>query len=179
MAVNVIKRLSKRWGSPFRHLMDIFELPESLMLYMTISRRRKYLGAVAKPPVLQQTQLDHGDTPTSIYHSSEGISNTMSEEAPVSYLECAKMLLTSDRWMTLHDVADVYPWAKSLSIPSPSSMPRFSEGQNVRYKPVGGPHSLTSESIGTIVSVTTQPTRRAGRNIAASEADPRYQASYT
>ncbi|KMU86591.1 hypothetical protein CIHG_04379 [Coccidioides immitis H538.4] len=51
-------------------------------------------------------------------------------------------------------------------------MPRFSEGQNVRYKPVGEHSPL-------ILSVTTQPTRRAGRNIAASEADPRYQASYT
>ncbi|WEW61808.1 hypothetical protein PRK78_007304 [Emydomyces testavorans] len=54
-------------------------------------------------------------------------------------------------------------------------MPRFSEGQCVRYKPVGGPESNTSESTGIILSVSTEPTQQAGRNVAASEEDPRYE----
>ncbi|PGH14945.1 hypothetical protein AJ80_05708 [Polytolypa hystricis UAMH7299] len=54
-------------------------------------------------------------------------------------------------------------------------MPQYKEGQSVRYKPVGGPESNTSESIGTIQSVLTEPGTQASRNVQASEEQPRYE----
>ncbi|EEP78377.1 predicted protein [Uncinocarpus reesii 1704] len=54
-------------------------------------------------------------------------------------------------------------------------MPRYEEGMDVRYKPVGGPDSQTSVSTGTVMSIATEPTQQAGRNVSASDADPRYE----
>ncbi|KAF3492090.1 uncharacterized protein GIQ15_01607 [Arthroderma uncinatum] len=73
-------------------------------------------------------------------------------------------------------------------------MPQYKKGQNVRYKPVGGayreallsaksntdieyigPDSNTSESVGCIKSVLTEPGNQAGRNVNASEDNPRYE----
>lgn len=81
-------------------------------------------------------------------------------------------------------------------------MPQYKEGQTVRYKPVGGmysysplctlhsshpsgpllrleiplgPDSNTSESTGVVKSVLTEPGNQAGRNVQASEDDPRYE----
>ncbi|RAL08265.1 DUF2945 domain-containing protein [Aspergillus homomorphus CBS 101889] len=54
-------------------------------------------------------------------------------------------------------------------------MPQYSNGQAVRYKPVGGPDSRTSESVGTIKSVLTEPGMQADRNVDASEENPRYE----
>ncbi|KAH7015954.1 hypothetical protein B0J12DRAFT_586454 [Macrophomina phaseolina] len=54
-------------------------------------------------------------------------------------------------------------------------MPQYKEGQSVRYKPVGGPDSSTSESIGTIKKVLTEPGNLANRNVDASEENPRYE----
>ncbi|EFR04865.1 hypothetical protein MGYG_07868 [Nannizzia gypsea CBS 118893] len=54
-------------------------------------------------------------------------------------------------------------------------MPQYKEGQNVRYKPVGGPDSNTPESTGCIMSVLTEPGTQAGRNVDASESRPRYE----
>ncbi|KAM5450640.1 hypothetical protein MaudCBS49596_004171 [Microsporum audouinii] len=54
-------------------------------------------------------------------------------------------------------------------------MPQYRQGQNVRYKPVGGPDSNTSESIGCIMSVLTEPGTQAGRNVDASKSNPRYE----
>ncbi|KAF2275417.1 uncharacterized protein EI97DRAFT_467991 [Westerdykella ornata] len=54
-------------------------------------------------------------------------------------------------------------------------MPQFKQGSSVRYKPVGGPESNTSESVGTIKSILTEHGQQAGRNVAASEEEPRYE----
>ncbi|DAA79200.1 TPA_exp: hypothetical protein A8136_2985 [Trichophyton benhamiae CBS 112371] len=54
-------------------------------------------------------------------------------------------------------------------------MPQYRQGQNVLYKPVGGPESQTSESVGCIMSVLTQPGTQAGRNVDASRSHPRYE----
>ncbi|KAL2753260.1 hypothetical protein ACRALDRAFT_2110706 [Sodiomyces alcalophilus JCM 7366] len=54
-------------------------------------------------------------------------------------------------------------------------MPMYKNGDNVRYKPVGGPDSNTSESTGVIKDVLTQPGRQAERNVQASEEEPRYE----
>ncbi|KAJ6577877.1 hypothetical protein B0H19DRAFT_570556 [Mycena capillaripes] len=54
-------------------------------------------------------------------------------------------------------------------------MPQYKKGQTVRYKPVGGPDSNTSETVGTIHDVLTEPGRQADRNVNASEEDPRYE----
>ncbi|KAJ5723342.1 hypothetical protein N7488_001377 [Penicillium malachiteum] len=54
-------------------------------------------------------------------------------------------------------------------------MPAFHTGQRVNYKPVGGPNSNTSASIGVIREIATQPTALTGRSVDASEAMPRYQ----
>ncbi|KAF5857100.1 hypothetical protein ETB97_006279 [Aspergillus alliaceus] len=54
-------------------------------------------------------------------------------------------------------------------------MPQYSNGQNVIYKPIGGPDSRTPESIGTIRSVLTEPGAQASRNVDASEDNPRYE----
>ncbi|KAK4247261.1 hypothetical protein C7999DRAFT_41414 [Corynascus novoguineensis] len=54
-------------------------------------------------------------------------------------------------------------------------MPQYKEGQQVRYKPVGGPDSNTSESVGTVKGVLTEPGTQAGRNVSASEEQPRYE----
>ncbi|EYE94317.1 DUF2945 domain-containing protein [Aspergillus ruber CBS 135680] len=54
-------------------------------------------------------------------------------------------------------------------------MPQYRNGQAVHYKPVGGPDSRTSESTGTIKSVLTEPGSQAGRNVGASEEEPRYE----
>ncbi|KAF2397752.1 hypothetical protein EJ06DRAFT_532743 [Trichodelitschia bisporula] len=56
-----------------------------------------------------------------------------------------------------------------------SPAPMYDIGDEVTYKPVGGPTSHTSTSIGTITKVLTQPGRAAGRNVNASEEDPRYE----
>ncbi|EAU85525.2 hypothetical protein CC1G_06426 [Coprinopsis cinerea okayama7 len=53
--------------------------------------------------------------------------------------------------------------------------PQYKKGQSVRYKPVGGPDSNTSESVGVIRDVLTEPGRQADRNVNASEDDPRYE----
>ncbi|KAI0402917.1 hypothetical protein F4802DRAFT_331509 [Xylaria palmicola] len=53
--------------------------------------------------------------------------------------------------------------------------PKYSSGQSVRYKPVGGPDSNTSESTGTIVDVLTEPGMQASRNVQASRDEPRYE----
>jgi len=54
-------------------------------------------------------------------------------------------------------------------------MPQYKEGQTVRYKPVGGPDSNTSESIGVVKQVITEPGNQANRNVQASEEEPRYE----
>ncbi|KAL2868949.1 DUF2945 domain-containing protein [Aspergillus lucknowensis] len=54
-------------------------------------------------------------------------------------------------------------------------MPRYTNGQMVEYRPVGGPESHTSVSTGKIVSVLTEPGRQAERNVEASEDNPRYE----
>ncbi|KAJ7629146.1 hypothetical protein B0H17DRAFT_1217789 [Mycena rosella] len=54
-------------------------------------------------------------------------------------------------------------------------MPQYKKGQNVRYKPIGGPDSNTPESVGTINDVLTEPGVQADRNVNASEEDPRYE----
>ncbi|KAI0879675.1 hypothetical protein GGS24DRAFT_495691 [Hypoxylon argillaceum] len=53
--------------------------------------------------------------------------------------------------------------------------PKFSSGQTVRYKPVGGPGSNTSESTGVILDVLTEPGMQASRNVQASMQEPRYE----
>ncbi|KAI1133026.1 hypothetical protein F5Y10DRAFT_260652 [Nemania abortiva] len=53
--------------------------------------------------------------------------------------------------------------------------PKFSNGQNVRYKPVGGPGSNTSESTGVILDVLTEPGMQASRHVQASMQEPRYE----
>ena len=78
-------------------------------------------------------------------------------------------------------------------------MPRYTNGQSVQYKPVGGtseiisfetqgtqkrwanrlltpgPESRTSVSTGTIKSVLTEPGNQADRYVDASEGNPRYE----
>ncbi|BDD57073.1 hypothetical protein MPDQ_007417 [Monascus purpureus] len=54
-------------------------------------------------------------------------------------------------------------------------MPEYRKGDCVRYKPVGGPESKTSESVGIIREVSTQPTMLTGRNVEASSDEPRYE----
>ncbi|KAJ5760868.1 hypothetical protein N7520_008024 [Penicillium odoratum] len=54
-------------------------------------------------------------------------------------------------------------------------MPAFHEGQRVNYKPVGGPNSNTSTSVGIIREVATNPTTLTGRSVAASDKEPRYE----
>ncbi|KAL4864338.1 hypothetical protein BDV12DRAFT_201206 [Aspergillus spectabilis] len=54
-------------------------------------------------------------------------------------------------------------------------MPRYSNGQMVEYKPVGGRDSNTSVSTGKIMSVLTEPGVQADRNVEASEDKPRYE----
>ncbi|MCL6375733.1 DUF2945 domain-containing protein [Pectobacterium atrosepticum] len=46
--------------------------------------------------------------------------------------------------------------------------PQYKKGQSVRYKPVGGPDSNTSESVGVIRDVLTEPGRQADRFITAT-----------
>ncbi|MCJ1367262.1 hypothetical protein MMC16_006394 [Acarospora aff. strigata] len=58
-------------------------------------------------------------------------------------------------------------------------MPQYKEGQQVRYKPVGGPDSNTSESVGTIKAVATEPSNLADRNVNASEEEPTYEIENT
>ncbi|KAI0024898.1 hypothetical protein F4780DRAFT_775381 [Xylariomycetidae sp. FL0641] len=53
--------------------------------------------------------------------------------------------------------------------------PKYKNGQNVRYKPVGGPGSNTSESTGKITDVLTEPGMQADRNVDASANKPRYE----
>ncbi|EFR00335.1 hypothetical protein MGYG_03337 [Nannizzia gypsea CBS 118893] len=54
-------------------------------------------------------------------------------------------------------------------------MPRFYTGQNIVYRPVGGRDSRTSDTIGTITNVLTHDGRQAGRNVTASDDEPRYE----
>ncbi|KAI1374634.1 hypothetical protein F4677DRAFT_425640 [Hypoxylon crocopeplum] len=54
-------------------------------------------------------------------------------------------------------------------------MPQYKTGQTVRYKPVGGPDSNTSESTGKITDVLTEPGVQAERNVQASADEPRYE----
>lgn len=74
-------------------------------------------------------------------------------------------------------------------------MPLYRTGQSVLYKPVGGASSTlrlasthinpsqlgreshTSQSIGTVKSVLTEPGVQAHHNVYASEDDPRYEVS--
>lgn len=81
-------------------------------------------------------------------------------------------------------------------------MPAYEVGQKVRYKAIGGrlPHALlrysrvvtvsltyplagpesnTPTSVGTIMSVATEPRRISGHNVQASEEDPRYEVRIT
>ncbi|KAI3336818.1 hypothetical protein HD806DRAFT_528406 [Xylariaceae sp. AK1471] len=53
--------------------------------------------------------------------------------------------------------------------------PKYSDGEKVRYKPVGGRNSNTSESTGTITNVLTEPGTQADRNVQASADEPRYE----
>ncbi|RYP66614.1 hypothetical protein DL770_008773 [Monosporascus sp. CRB-9-2] len=55
--------------------------------------------------------------------------------------------------------------------------PLYKKGETVRYKPVGGPDSNTSESTGKITDVLTEPGVQADRNVQASEDRPRYEVS--
>ncbi|KAL2004338.1 hypothetical protein VTN02DRAFT_3132 [Thermoascus thermophilus] len=54
-------------------------------------------------------------------------------------------------------------------------MPQYKVGQQVRYKPVGGPASKTSESTGVIREVITEPGQLTGRNVEATPENPRYE----
>ncbi|KAJ9197657.1 hypothetical protein DTO166G4_4042 [Paecilomyces variotii] len=54
-------------------------------------------------------------------------------------------------------------------------MPQYRVGQEVRYKPVGGPASHTSESVGVIREVITEPGNLTNRNVEASRQNPRYE----
>ncbi|KAJ5155785.1 hypothetical protein N7492_008588 [Penicillium capsulatum] len=55
-------------------------------------------------------------------------------------------------------------------------MPAFKKGERVNYKPVGGPASNTSASVGVVRAVATQPgASMTGRNVEASEDEPRYE----
>ncbi|KAH8747658.1 hypothetical protein F5883DRAFT_670105 [Diaporthe sp. PMI_573] len=54
-------------------------------------------------------------------------------------------------------------------------MARYETGQSVRYKPVGGPDSQTSETVGVITDVLTEPGIQADRNVQASPDSPRYE----
>ncbi|KAI9830584.1 MAG: hypothetical protein M1826_004610 [Phylliscum demangeonii] len=58
-------------------------------------------------------------------------------------------------------------------------MPQYKVGQKVRYKPIGGPDSNTSESTGTIKNVITEPGNMTDRNVDASEESPRYEIENT
>ncbi|KAI0541489.1 hypothetical protein GGR58DRAFT_497991 [Xylaria digitata] len=53
--------------------------------------------------------------------------------------------------------------------------PKYHNGQIVRYKPVGGPGSNTSESTGKITDVLMEPGMQANRNVQASASEPRYE----
>ncbi|KAI0910308.1 hypothetical protein F4824DRAFT_442204 [Ustulina deusta] len=53
--------------------------------------------------------------------------------------------------------------------------PKYANGQTVRYKPVGGPDSNTSESTGVITNVLEEPGVQADRNVQASAQEPRYE----
>ncbi|KAI1757738.1 hypothetical protein F4782DRAFT_525551 [Xylaria castorea] len=53
--------------------------------------------------------------------------------------------------------------------------PKYSNGQSVRYKPVGGPDSNTSESTGKIMDILTEPGMQADRHVQASRQEPRYE----
>ncbi|KAF2250893.1 hypothetical protein BU26DRAFT_272810 [Trematosphaeria pertusa] len=53
-------------------------------------------------------------------------------------------------------------------------MPKYSVGQHVRYKCVGGPHSKTPPTSGTVKQVFTAPTTLDGKHIRASADEPRY-----
>lgn len=52
---------------------------------------------------------------------------------------------------------------------------KYQVGQKVRYKPVGGPDSQTSESTGTIKQVITEPGTMSDLNVDASPEEPRYE----
>ncbi|KAJ9419852.1 hypothetical protein QL093DRAFT_2016127, partial [Fusarium oxysporum] len=52
---------------------------------------------------------------------------------------------------------------------------KYKTGQSVRYKPVGGPDSQTSETVGVITDVLTEPGIQADRNVQASPDSPRYE----
>ncbi|KAK2871762.1 hypothetical protein FQN49_002859 [Arthroderma sp. PD_2] len=54
-------------------------------------------------------------------------------------------------------------------------MPQFRAGQSIVYRPVGGPDSMSPDTVGTITDVLTHDGRQAGRNVAASEEEPRYE----
>ncbi|EOD52287.1 hypothetical protein GTA08_BOTSDO01555 [Neofusicoccum parvum] len=54
-------------------------------------------------------------------------------------------------------------------------MPLYNVGQQVRYKAIGGPDSNTPSTVGTIMTVITEPSRMTGHNVQASEEDPRYE----
>ncbi|KAF2686690.1 hypothetical protein K458DRAFT_201610 [Lentithecium fluviatile CBS 122367] len=53
-------------------------------------------------------------------------------------------------------------------------MPKYTEGQQVTYKPVGGPHSRTPSTSGTIRAIFTTPSILDGKNVRASMHEPRY-----
>ncbi|KAF3404101.1 hypothetical protein DPV78_002708 [Talaromyces pinophilus] len=69
-------------------------------------------------------------------------------------------------------------------------MPQYKVNDSVRYKPVGaywntrshligyliiGPQSHTSETVGVIKEVLTSPGNLTGRQVQATEQDPRYE----
>ncbi|KAL5603671.1 hypothetical protein FOVSG1_006421 [Fusarium oxysporum f. sp. vasinfectum] len=54
-------------------------------------------------------------------------------------------------------------------------MAKYKTGQSVRYKPVGGPDSQTSETVGVITDVLTETGIQADRNVQASPDSPRYE----
>ncbi|KAI1457090.1 hypothetical protein F4805DRAFT_458041 [Annulohypoxylon moriforme] len=63
-----------------------------------------------------------------------------------------------------------------ITINDVAIMVQYKTGQSVRYKPVGGPDSNTSESTGRITDVLTKPGVQADRNVQASADEPRYEA---
>ncbi|QKX57191.1 uncharacterized protein TRUGW13939_04299 [Talaromyces rugulosus] len=56
-----------------------------------------------------------------------------------------------------------------------SIMPQYRVNDQVRYKPVGGRESNTSETVGVVRQVITEPGSLTGRQVQASNDDPRYE----
>ncbi|KAI1403984.1 hypothetical protein F4819DRAFT_505232 [Hypoxylon fuscum] len=79
-------------------------------------------------------------------------------------------VLFRTREIALHTTNPLAPTFQRID-----AMAQYKTGQSVRYKPVGGPDSNTSESTGKITGVLTQPGVQADRNVQASREEPRYE----